>query len=162
MNIFGQQPQVFTTCCFLLSYQLLTFLSVSNASQKTGKAPSRSSAAQTKRARPFELREVQPLADNSHNGVQAQLEICHTQGMVSLDGNTLSTIIFAVVAQVFSPHFATLLKPNGPTTENTGAVEQADYLSHSQVVKFNEISPEADEYHTPVPENLMPKSWFLI
>ncbi|KAJ7386188.1 hypothetical protein OS493_010581 [Desmophyllum pertusum] len=133
-----------------------------NASQKTGKAPSRSSAAQTKRARPFELREVQPLADNSHNGVQAQLEICHTQGMVSLDGNTLSTIIFAVVAQVFSPHFATLLKPNGPTTENTGAVEQADYLSHSQVVKFNEISPESRRISHTSTREPNAKSWFLI
>ena len=39
---------------------------------------------------------------------------------------------------------------------------RADYLSRFQVVKFKELSPEADDFPTPVPENLMPESWFLI
>ena len=39
---------------------------------------------------------------------------------------------------------------------------RADYLSRSQVTKFKEISPDADKFPTHVPENLMPKSWFLI
>ena len=41
---------------------------------------------------------------------------------------------------------------------------RADYLSRSQVAraKFKEISPEADQYPTQVPESLMPKSWFLL
>ena len=95
-----------------------------------GKAPSRSSATRPKRARPSELREVQPPADNNHNGIQAQPEIRQTQGTVSLDVNTLSTTISAVVSQALQSalsqdNLATMLKPNGPTTENTGSVEQA-------------------------------------
>ena len=38
---------------------------------------------------------------------------------------------------------------------------RADYISRSQVAKFKAISPEADQLPTPVPENLMPKSWVL-
>lgn len=38
---------------------------------------------------------------------------------------------------------------------------RADYISRSQVTKFKELSPEADQLPTPVPENLMPKSWVL-
>ena len=38
---------------------------------------------------------------------------------------------------------------------------RADYLSRFQVAKFKELSPEADDFPTPVPENLMPGSWFL-
>ena len=38
----------------------------------------------------------------------------------------------------------------------------ADYLSRSQVTKFKEISSDADKFPTHVPENLMPKSWYLI
>ncbi|CAH3131895.1 unnamed protein product [Pocillopora meandrina] len=34
---------------------------------------------------------------------------------------------------------------------------RADYLSRFQVVKFKELSPEADDFPTKVPENLMPK-----
>ena len=38
---------------------------------------------------------------------------------------------------------------------------RADYLSRFQVAKSKELSPEADDFPTPVPENLMPGSWFL-
>ena len=38
---------------------------------------------------------------------------------------------------------------------------RADYISRSQVAKFKELSPDADELPTTVPENLMPKSWAL-
>lgn len=38
---------------------------------------------------------------------------------------------------------------------------RADYISRSQVAKFKELSPEADELPTTVPENLMPKNWAL-
>ncbi len=38
---------------------------------------------------------------------------------------------------------------------------RADYLSRSQVTKFKKISPDADKFPTQVPENLMPRSWFL-
>ena len=38
---------------------------------------------------------------------------------------------------------------------------RADYLSRFQVAKFKELAPEADVFPTPVPENLMPESWFL-
>ena len=38
---------------------------------------------------------------------------------------------------------------------------RADYISRSQVAKFKALSPEADQLPTPVPENLMPKSWML-
>ena len=37
----------------------------------------------------------------------------------------------------------------------------ADYISRSQVTKFKELSPEADQFPTPIPENLLPKSWML-
>ena len=37
----------------------------------------------------------------------------------------------------------------------------ADYISRSQVENFKVIFPEADENPTPLPENLMPKSWVL-
>ena len=37
----------------------------------------------------------------------------------------------------------------------------ADYISRSQVTKFKELSPEADQLPTPIPENLLPKSWVL-
>ena len=37
----------------------------------------------------------------------------------------------------------------------------ADYISRSQVTKFKELSPEADQFPTPNPENLLPKSWVL-
>ena len=39
---------------------------------------------------------------------------------------------------------------------------RVNYLSRSQVTKFKEISPDADKFPTHEPENLMPKSWFLI
>ena len=39
---------------------------------------------------------------------------------------------------------------------------RANYLSRFQVAKFKELSPEADVFPTPVPENLMPESWLLI
>ena len=38
---------------------------------------------------------------------------------------------------------------------------RADYISRSQVAKFKALSPEADQLPTPVPENLMPRSWVL-
>lgn len=38
---------------------------------------------------------------------------------------------------------------------------RADYISRSQVTKFKELSPDADLFPTPIPENLMPKSWVL-
>ena len=37
----------------------------------------------------------------------------------------------------------------------------ADYISRSQVTKFEELSPEADQFPNPIPENLLPKSWVL-
>ena len=39
---------------------------------------------------------------------------------------------------------------------------QADYISHFQVKNFKEIVPQADEFPTPVPANLLPESWSLI
>ena len=39
---------------------------------------------------------------------------------------------------------------------------RANYLSRFQVAKFKELSPEADAFPTPVPENLMPKSRLLL
>lgn len=36
---------------------------------------------------------------------------------------------------------------------------RADYISRSQVAKFKALSQEADQLPTPVPENLMPRSW---
>lgn len=38
---------------------------------------------------------------------------------------------------------------------------RADCISRSQVAKFKELSPEADQFPTSIPENLMPKSWVL-
>ena len=38
---------------------------------------------------------------------------------------------------------------------------RADYISRSQVAKFKELSPDADELPATVPDNLMPKSWAL-
>ena len=37
----------------------------------------------------------------------------------------------------------------------------ADYISRSQVTKFWELSPEADQFPTPISDNLLPKSWVL-
>lgn len=37
----------------------------------------------------------------------------------------------------------------------------ADYISRSRVTKFKELSPEAYHLPTPIPENLLPKSWVL-
>lgn len=39
---------------------------------------------------------------------------------------------------------------------------QADYISRFQVESFKELAPEADEFPTTVPENLLPESWSLI
>ena len=39
---------------------------------------------------------------------------------------------------------------------------QADYISRFQVESFKEIAPQADEFPTPVPSNLLPESWSLI
>ena len=39
---------------------------------------------------------------------------------------------------------------------------RADYLSRSQVTKFQQITQDADKFPTPIPENLLPKSWFLL
>ena len=36
-----------------------------------------------------------------------------------------------------------------------------DYISRSQVTKFWELSPEADQFPTPISDNLLPKSWVL-
>jgi len=38
---------------------------------------------------------------------------------------------------------------------------RADYISRSQVAKFEELSPDVDENPTTVPDNLLPKSWSL-
>ena len=38
----------------------------------------------------------------------------------------------------------------------------ADYLSRSQVTKFRQITQDADQFPTPIPENLLPRSWFLL
>ena len=35
------------------------------------------------------------------------------------------------------------------------------YLSHFQVAKVKELSPDAEQLPTPVPENLMPRSWAI-
>ena len=37
----------------------------------------------------------------------------------------------------------------------------ADYILRPQVTKFKGLSPEADQFPTPIPENLLPKSWVL-
>ena len=37
----------------------------------------------------------------------------------------------------------------------------ADSISRSLVAKFKELSREADQLPTPVPENLMPRSWVI-
>ena len=34
----------------------------------------------------------------------------------------------------------------------------ADYISRPQVTKFKELSPEAEQFPTSIPENLLPKS----
>ena len=38
---------------------------------------------------------------------------------------------------------------------------QADYISRFQVDNFKELAPEADEFPTTVPANLLPESWSL-
>ena len=38
---------------------------------------------------------------------------------------------------------------------------QADYISRFQVENFKEIAPEADEFPTTVPANVLPESWSL-
>jgi len=39
---------------------------------------------------------------------------------------------------------------------------RADYLSRSQVTKFRQITQDADQFPTPIPENLLSRSWFLL
>ena len=44
-----------------------------------------------------------------------------------------------------------------PSLNNT----RADCLSHLQIARFKELSPQADDLPTVVPENLLPRSWSL-
>ena len=45
---------------------------------------------------------------------------------------------------------------------NPGLISsRADYLSRSQVAKVKELSPDAEQLPTPVPENLMLRSWVI-
>ena len=39
---------------------------------------------------------------------------------------------------------------------------RADCLSRLQIERFKELSPQADDLPTVVPENLLPRSWSLI
>ena len=39
---------------------------------------------------------------------------------------------------------------------------RADYLSRSQVTKFQQITQDADKFPTPIPENLLSRNWFLL
>ena len=39
---------------------------------------------------------------------------------------------------------------------------QADNISRFQVESFKELAPEADEFPTTVPTNLLPENWSLI
>ena len=46
---------------------------------------------------------------------------------------------------------------------NPGLINsRADYLSRSQVAKVKELSPDAEQLPTPVPENLILRSWVII
>ena len=39
---------------------------------------------------------------------------------------------------------------------------RADFISRFQIDSFKAISPDADQFPTPVPTNLLPESWSLI